>query len=546
MKKRNRYKIFILLFLLVTVLCSCAEKTKTDSKSSNKQSDKDKKISDILQIGKNEDEQKSCVGKWYTEFSYQAEGDDEHVVYLFADVRDDGTYDLRWVEPSDPEDDTDIFKYKLVQSPEDITEKFIHIYYDEKNDQIVINADGTLVTLNREQNSEQQVTQETEENQGNVDWKESYIAFLSKLLDDPYLTGDFFYIDEDDIPEIIIKYSMGPAIYKYYQGNIVEVDKSEADGLGAFFLCEKGSVYAEYFGDETASIYDFYKMNEDGSVEPVVYICQDKDYDSFTESWYIDRNAVSKDEYCSKVEEIQAAYGDLRGDFDYNKSPSQLIDILESGDDIAEGPTPVRELNFEAMDTSASLKGETNTNAHLAYDTQLADKKNELYLSGDAEEGYIRYAYADIDGDSIDEFIISVITPYEAGCVAYIYDYNMVLEKPYLIYEGDSDITIYENGVIAAFSSNNHSLGLSWPYSLYRMGEYGEYEYETYVSSWDVEYGDYDNGEYFPYDIDANGNGIVYRLYGSYMDDTEFEIWENDNMPKESRVQLNYNEWSYE
>lgn len=28
------------------------------------------------------------------------------------------------------------------------------------------------------------------------------VAFLSELSDDTYLTGDFFYIDEDDIPEM--------------------------------------------------------------------------------------------------------------------------------------------------------------------------------------------------------------------------------------------------------------------------------------------------------------------------------------------------------
>lgn len=355
--------------------------------------------------------------------------------------------------------------------------------------------------------------------------------------------SDILENDEDDIPEIIIKYPLGPVIYKYYQGNVVEVAKSEADGLGAFFFCEKDSIFATYFGDETTAVYDFYKMNKDGSVEPIVYIGQDIDYDAMEEVWYVDRVEVDRDSFYEKVEEIQAAYGDIHGNFDYYKSPSMLIDILESGGDILGCVTEIRKLQFESLDMT--LMEEINKNARLSYEIQFDDIANDLYFSGNSADGSLQYAFSDIDGDFIDEFIITMLTPYDVDCVTYIYDYNTVSEKAFLIFEGGRDVTIYKNGVIAEYSFNNRTLGLLWPFSIYRMGEYGEYEYETYVSSWEVEYGDYDNGEYFPYDIDADGNGIVYRLYGSYVDDAEFEIWENANMPEESRIQLSYYEWSY-
>lgn len=551
MKKRNSFRMLILMLMLLTTLCSCAEKEEADSEASAKRSDKSEEVFDFLQLGESEEPQKNCAGKWYTEFTYQVEGDGVHEVYLYADIREDGTYDLRWVEPADSEDDTETYKYKLVRSREDIAEKYIHIYFDEKNDQLVMNADDMLVTFNRGQYSEEQYNEDQynedqdaeevveAEVQEQKDWREIYIAFLSDLLDEPYLTGDFFYVDEDDIPEIIIQYSMGPALYKFYQGEVVEVDKSEADGLGAFFLCEKGSVYAEYFGDETASIYNFYKMNIEGIAEPIVYTSKEMDYDFFTEAWYIDRVPVSKDEYYAKLKEIHDAYGDLRGSFEYSKSVSQLISILEGGDNIPEGPTSIREMVSEPID--AASKEEDNIAAHEAYGLELTRAKNDLYFEGDPNEDYIEYAYADVDNDSIDELIIAVYKSYSAGCATYIYDYNLVTGNTFLIFEGASDITIYSNGVIAEFSSNNHSLGLLWPYSLYRFGEYGEYEYETYVSSWDVEYGDYDNEATFPYEVDADGNGIVYRLYGSYMDDAEFEIWKNNNLGEDYKIQLNYN-----
>lgn len=332
-----------------------------------------------------------------------------------------------------------------------------------------MDADGLVVTLEREQELAERIEIATKypivqeevmktDIQDNSDWRDAYISFLSGLSSNSDLTGDFFYVDEDDIPEIIIKNSMGPAIYKYYQGNVVE--------------------------------------------------------------------------------EMKNTYGNLRGGFEYNKSISQLIDILKSGDDIPEGPVEIRELS---SGQTANASEEDNIAAHKAYDLELTSAKNDLYYDGDPNEDYIEYAYADIDNDFIDELIVLVNKSYAAGCVSYIYDYNLVTGNTFLIFEGERDITIYNNGVIAAFSSDNHSLGLMWPYSLYCMGEYGEYEYETYAYSWDVEYGEYDNGESFLYDVDVDGNGIVYHLYDSYMDDTEFETWENDILLKEHRIELLFN-----
>ena len=552
MKRRNCFGILVLVLLLVSVLGACSKTQEEDATVLDIHADKESEIvesKETKEPEENLDTPKSCIGKWYAEFSYSDENSDESEVYLYATVREDGTYDLRWVEPADPEDVTETYEYELVKSEEEITEEFLHIYYDEEKDQLVMDADGLVVTLDREKEfvehnsipSEEQAVLEDEDNtdiQDNIDWRDAYISFLSGLSDDFDLTGDFFYVDEDDIPEIIIKNSMGPAIYKYYQGNVVEVMKNEADGLGAVFLCEKDSVYVEYFGDETVSIYNFYKMNEDGSTEPIVYTCNDKEYDLSADAWYIDQIPVNKDEYYAKLEEMKNTYGNLRGGFEYNKSISQLIDILKSGDDISEGPTEIRELS---SGQTANASEEDNAAAHKAYELELTSAKNDLYYDGDPNEDYIEYAYADIDNDFIDELIVLVNKSYAAGCVSYIYDYNLVTGNTFLIFEGERDITIYNNGVIAAFSPDNHSLGLLWPYSLYCMGEYGEYEYETYVYSWDMEYGEYDNGISFPYDVDVDGNGIVYHLYDSYMDDSEYETWENNILLKENRIQLMFN-----
>lgn len=384
------------------------------------------------------------------------------------------------------------------------------------------------------------VEEETDEPQ-EEDWRGAYVSFLSGLVNEPGITGDFFYVDGDDIPELIIDYYLGPALYKYYQGNVVEAAKSEADGLGMMCTFERKSAFATYFGDDGGSIYYFYRLNEDGSTEPIFSAYEYIDMDYMGE-WAIDNVSVTKKEYYTKIKELYDAYGELMGSFEYDRSVSDLIILLEGEDVIPEGTADNRRIYSGELE--AMMNEGANEAAHNLYNSVLNYARNGMYHDGTPNDAYIdayiQYAYADIDNDSIDELIISNSASFSAGCAAYIYDYDPDTDKINMIYDGQQNISIYSNGIITVADDRNSSLGIMWPFSVYRRSASGVYEYETYVSSWSVEYGDYDYGTYFPYETDMDGNGVVYKVHNTYIDDSEFDSWYNTNLADELRIDIEY------
>lgn len=142
--------MLVIIVVLILAFCACTGRQMPDANSLDNWSDKDNGSVDTEAEGKLKNP-KSCIGKWYAEFNYTGENNGEPEVFLYANVREDGTYDLRWVEPADPEDFTETFEYELVDSPAELTEIFIHLYYDEENDQLVLNADGEVIALDREE-----------------------------------------------------------------------------------------------------------------------------------------------------------------------------------------------------------------------------------------------------------------------------------------------------------------------------------------------------------------------------------------------------------
>ena len=173
MKKHNDIKIFGLILLLVMMCCACSGEN-TDAKHSDNSSDEKEGIvasesteevveEDVAsenteEVAEEEDPVEydgdmsysaSFLGNWYGEFSYYVDAVEEHEVYVYVTVHHDDTFTLRWVEPADPEDQTETFEYRLVRSKEEVVESFRDIYYDEGNDQLIVNLDGEMVTLSR-------------------------------------------------------------------------------------------------------------------------------------------------------------------------------------------------------------------------------------------------------------------------------------------------------------------------------------------------------------------------------------------------------------
>lgn len=146
------------------------------------------------------------------------------------------------------------------------------------------------------------------------------------------------------------------------------------------------------------------------------------------------------------------------------------------------------------------------------------------------------FAIIDIDKDGEDELLLVWESASMAGMTEVLFGYEdggvhtELAEFPGLVY--------YDNGMAEAMWSHNQGLaGTFWPFNVYCY----DAESDTYKSyggadAWDksVAEENYD-GEPFPTDIDADGDGIVYYIFpagwnGRYedilpVDGAEYEKW---------------------
>ena len=79
------------------------------------------------------------------------------------------------------------------------------------------------------------------------------------------------------------------------------------------------------------------------------------------------------------------------------------------------------------------------------------------------------FAVTDIDGDGREELIISYANASMAGMFEVIYDYDPKTEQLRQEFLQFPSIAYFDNGVISAQASHNHSRGMDfWPIDLYR------------------------------------------------------------------------------
>lgn len=127
------------------------------------------------------------------------------------------------------------------------------------------------------------------------------------------------------------------------------------------------------------------------------------------------------------------------------------------------------------------------------------------------------FAVTDIDGDGREELIISYMNASMAGMFEMIYDYDPAggqLRQEFLNFPSN---TYYDNGVIIAQASHNHSRGMDfWPVAYYRyQADQDSYEWIGYADTWSKEWSetfDGDESKPFPEELDVDGDGILYNI----------------------------------
>lgn len=190
---------------------------------------------------------------------------------------------------------------------------------------------------------------------------------------------------------------------------------------------------------------------------------------------------------------------------------------------------------------------------------QLPD--GELDTSSlDAGFGEMRdnhFAVTDIDGDGREELIVSYVNATMAGMEEIIYDYDPVPGELKREFTQWPALTYYDNGIIKAEASHNHTHGEFWPFALYQYEtESDSYQQIAYVHTWDKEISDVYEDQPFPDELDTDGDGTLFNIsegaeatyeYEDYKyNQADFEEWYNGMMEGAKEISIEYRPLEYE
>lgn len=190
---------------------------------------------------------------------------------------------------------------------------------------------------------------------------------------------------------------------------------------------------------------------------------------------------------------------------------------------------------------------------------QLPD--GELDTSSlDAGFGEMRdnhFAVTDIDGDGREELIVSYVNATMAGMEEIIYDYDPALGELKRELTQWPALTYYDNGIIKAEASHNHTHGEFWPFALYRyQAESDAYQQIAYVHTWDKEISDVYEDQPFPDELDTDGDGTLFNIsegaevsyeYEDYKyNEADFEEWFGGYTEGAKELSIDYQPMEYE
>ncbi len=175
------------------------------------------------------------------------------------------------------------------------------------------------------------------------------------------------------------------------------------------------------------------------------------------------------------------------------------------------------------------------------------------------------YAILDIDGDGLEELLVSYSTASMAGMFEAVYGYHPETDRLTCELMNFPALEYYDNGVIIAYASHNHSHGDFWPLGFYQYDAASDtYQQFAYVESWDKEiaevFFDYEKDEQlpFPTELDTDKDGVLYNIQegasGNYTwnyddyhyNEEDYQKWYQSYLENATQLTPDYQALTYE
>lgn len=218
------------------------------------------------------------------------------------------------------------------------------------------------------------------------------------------------------------------------------------------------------------------------------------------------------------------------------------------------------EENTEEGEPESGMTGEGGENGNpdeearkAAYISILENLYTNHIFPNDKDYGFMgdisenKFAVYDVDSDGKDELLIAYTSTSTAGMIGIIYDYDSESGAVREEFSEFPALQCYNNGVIEASWSHNQGLaGEFWPYTLYQYNQ----EADTYVKvgmadAWDKSLSEVNfEGEPFPEETDADGDGIVYYIMteeyklDTPVDGEEYNKWRNSYVGEAKQIEI--------
>ena len=401
--------------------------------------------------------------------------------------------------------------------------------------------------------SDMEETEIPEETAPTGDYREIYTWIVEEKGGDS-LTFALIYLDEDDMPELVIwdHYYLTYSVYTVKDGkSFCLIDSMATVALEYYEYSGIVSAFARWNGGGDQGSYSscYYQVSGDKTItdddEPMMYYIYDAVYDEegkwtgggVTQYYYMGQE-IDEAAY-EKMEDELGIEIDNRKSFGNSYERAEMLELLPKLPAIpgiydSDAAREAYDSVLETLYTTYTLPDGTD----LSYDGVLDLSDNS-------------FAICDVDQDGQEELIIIWESTYTVRQSVIVYGYDSETETVRAELWQYPLQTFYDNGIVEVGLSHNQGLAREmpdnmdfWPYFLYQYDKVSDTYMEiALVDAWNKAFMETDyNGNAFPDDIDVDGDGVVYMItnegYERTVDGEAYQTWRDSFIGGASAMEI--------